>query len=250
MSKLTGKGLVEHCKTKLGTPYVYGAKGSYGKFTSSQLNALINGYPSVFTNSYIVKARKFIGKICTDCSGLISWYTGKLIGSYQMYSTAYTRIPIANYKDFADGVVLWRSGHVGVLCWRNGKPYVLEAKGINHGTVLSEFKQSQWTYGLTFKDIAYDYKVSLSDKATWKTKNPYKEPTRTIYYDKANKTVVCRGDDVKWVQWELVEAGFTLDIDGICGPGTEKAIREFQQSCKIVIDGKCGPATRKALLAV
>lgn len=30
-------------------------------------------------------------------------------------------------------------------------------------------------------------------------KNPYPEPTRTIYYDTVNKKVVCCGEDVKWV---------------------------------------------------
>lgn len=245
MAKLTGKGLAEHCKSKLGTPYVYGAKGSYGKLTSNHLYNLINAYPKMFTNSYIVKARKFIGRVCTDCSGLISWYTGKNIGSYQMYSTAYTRLPISSYKDFADGVVVWRPGHVGVFRWENGKPYVIEAKGINYGTVKSNFDQSKWEYGLTFKGIDYTYDKKI--QGTWKGKNPYKEPTRTIYYDRLNKKVVCTGDDAKWVQWELVEAGFDIKIDGKFGPASDKALREFQQSCKIEVDGRCGPGTRGQL---
>lgn len=70
-------------------------------------------------------------------------------------------------------------------------------------------------------------------------KNPYPEPKRTIYYDTANKKVVCRGDDVKWVQFEL-----GIEVDGSCGPATDKAIRAFQQKNGLTVDGRCGPATR------
>ena len=242
MSNLTGNGLVEFCKTKVGTPYVYGAKGSYGVLTQAHLNSLIQAYKDIFTNIYITKARRLVGKVCTDCSGLPAWYTGKMLGSYQLYSAAYTRIPITNYKNFANGVIVWRSGHVGVFCWINGKPYVLEAKGIDYGTVLSEFVLSKWTYGLTFKYIAYDYSTNLSAKATWKGVNPYKEPSGIIYRG-------CTGEYAKWVQWELVEAGFALKIDGDFGPVTEKAVKDYQRSCKIKVDGKVGTVTRVAFKA-
>ncbi len=239
MSKLTGQGLADFAKSKLGTPYVYGAKGSYGKLTQAHLSSLILAYPNMFTNIYITKAKRFIGQICTDCSGLISWYTGKIIGSAQMYSTAYTRLPIKDIDKFAPGVVLWKQGHVGVYLG-NGKYIVVEAKGIDYGTVMSDAKSRGFTYGLTFKDIEYVYETKV--QGTWKGVNPYKEPSETIYKD-------CKGDTVKWVQWELVEAGFDLVIDGDCGPKTDKAIKDFQQSCKIGVDGRVGPITRKAFKA-
>lgn len=79
-------------------------------------------------------------------------------------------------------------------------------------------------------------------------KNPYPEPTRTI-------SKGCKGDDVKWVQWELIEDGITevvvnskkekLTIDGECGPITDAAIREYQKKHKLTIDGKVGPKTRE-----
>lgn len=72
--------------------------------------------------------------------------------------------------------------------------------------------------------------------------NPYPEPTRTIFYDTVNKKVVCRGDDVKWVQFQL-----GIEVDGVCGPKTDKTIREFQKAHGLTVDGKVGPATRKEL---
>ena len=76
---VTRDELVAWCKSKLGTPYIYGAKGEV--MTQAKLNSLAASYPSTFTTSYINKAKKYIGKRCCDCYGLISWKTGIIRGS-------------------------------------------------------------------------------------------------------------------------------------------------------------------------
>ena len=81
--------------------------------------------------------------------------------------------------------------------------------------------------------------MALEDGAG-KSTNPYKEPTNTVLLGSS-------GEGVKWVQWELKEAGYDLKIDGDCGPVTDKAIRAFQKSSKITVDGKAGAQTRKLL---
>ena len=97
---------------------------------------LKNAYKAVFTYSYQTKIRqkKLIGKVCCDCSGLISWYTNHVLGSSQLYAQAYTRLPIAKIKDFAVGTVLWKQGHVGVYIGiENGVPMCVEEKAIDYG---------------------------------------------------------------------------------------------------------------------
>ena len=123
-----------------------------------------------------------------------------------------------------------------------GSPMWIEAKGIDYGTVWSEFVPSKWKYGLTYKYLTYGYIKNLSTKATWKGTNPYKEPTGKIYKG-------CTGEGVKWLQWELVEAGFDIKIDGDFGSVTEKAVKAYQQSCKVKVDGKVGAITGAALKA-
>ena len=252
----TGQGLAEYAIGKVGTPYFYGSKIQYGKLTENYMKKMHNAYPKTVTTAYMKKARNRgqVGVINTDCSGLVSGYTGKIIGSYQMYQQAYTRLPISKYKDFANGTTVWRSGHVGVFFELDGKYYVSEAKGIDYGTVISEFVQSKWSCGLTFKELTYSYEKNLSGEASWKGTNPYTEPTRIIKR-------YCKGEDVKWVQWELREAGFdrpfayngkTYDevkIDGDAGEITDAAIGAFQASCKIKVDKKCGAITREYLKA-
>lgn len=239
MSKLTGQELADFALTKLGTPYVYGAKGASGALTSAKLNSLISSYPSVFTNIYITKAKRLVGQVCCDCSGLISWYTDKVLGSAQLYSQAYTRLLIKDIDKFAPGVVLWKSGHVAVYVG-DGKYIEVECKGIDYGCVKDDARSRGFEYGLTFSWMTYDYTEKV--EGTWKGVNPYMEPEITISRGSTD-------EGVKWVQWELKEAGYDLDVDGDCGAVTDKYIRAFQQSCKLTVDGKVGPATRKAFKA-
>lgn len=58
-----------------------------------------------------------------------------------------------------------------------------------------------------------------------------------------------RGDDVAALQARLTEMGFNCGrVDGIFGPVTESAVKEFQKSVGVSVDGKCGPATIIAML--
>lgn len=81
--------------------------------------------------------------------------------------------------------------------------------------------------------------------------NPYSEPTRTLY-----KKIPCmRGDDVKWLQTELIYHGCLpklnakgkSNVDGILGNDTSTAIKVFQSKVGITVDGKCGKVTREYL---
>lgn len=72
-------------------------------------------------------------------------------------------------------------------------------------------------------------------------KNPYPEPTSQYVQ------IGTSGNGAKWVQWELVRHGYNLAIDGIIGPQSGAAIRDFQKKKGLVADGIVGPATRAAL---
>ena len=62
---MTNYELVEFAKSKLGTPYVYGMKGSV--MTLAKYNQLKQMYGNLVWNS----DRNKVGKVCCDCSGLL-----------------------------------------------------------------------------------------------------------------------------------------------------------------------------------
>lgn len=236
----TGIELAEYAFSKIGTPYFYGAK--MHKLTEDFMQRMKTNYPSMVGDNYIAKARKkgSVGKICVDCSGLIGAYRGKQIGSAQLYSSASKRLKMDDLECFPIGTVLWKKGHVGVYIGKEkGVPMCVEAKGIDYGTILSKVSATKWSYGLLFDDMQYSGNVL---DGTFKQNNPFVTPTSNV--KRGDK-----GTSVRWVQFELVEAGYKLNIDGIFGAITEKYVREFQHSAKLEVDGIVGKNTRKALLA-
>lgn len=77
--------------------------------------------------------------------------------------------------------------------------------------------------------------------------NPYPVPTRTLQ----KKLVKMKGDDVKWVQYELNQhINAKLEVDGIFGKDTEAAVINLQKSSKgkLEVDGVVGKMTRAYLL--
>ena len=149
MSK-TAAGLIQHCKDKLGTPYVYGAKGEV--LTRAILDRLARENPGTYTSTYKAKAARYIGQRCTDCSGLISWYTGILRGSYNYHDTAVERVGIDHLDESMVGWALWKPGHIGVYI---GDGWCIEAKGINYGTIKSRVAVTPWQKVLKLCNINY-----------------------------------------------------------------------------------------------
>lgn len=75
--------------------------------------------------------------------------------------------------------------------------------------------------------------------------NPYAEPTGVVKYS-ALKSWIPR-EDVKWVQWELVNEGYQLAIDGKFGKLTLAAVKDYQAQHGLTVDGIVGPATRECM---
>jgi hypothetical protein len=56
-----------------------------------------------------------------------------------------------------------------------------------------------------------------------------------------------RGTEVTEVQTILKNFGYTVKVDGVFGPQTEKAVRSWQKSNGLTVDGIVGPVTLQSL---
>lgn len=85
----------------------------------------------------------------------------------------------------------------------------------------------------------FDVPMEIIDTAP-KTGNPYREPIINVKFNS-------RGNNVRWLQFELNRYGYRLVVDGIAGEKTISALKDFQSSHGLVADGICGPLTREKL---
>lgn len=154
MSK-TAQGLIEFAKSKIGTPYVYGAKGTV--MSLEQIRELRRMYGSNcvwYSDDY--KA----GKVCVDCSGLISWYTGILRGSGQYKETAQEVVPISQRTNDHIGWAVWMNGHIGVYL---GNDTYIAADGSAYGVRIAKLTQNRFTQLLKLCDIDYGDGIKQSE---------------------------------------------------------------------------------------
>lgn len=250
-SNLTGQGLADFAEGRIGTPYFYGAKISHGILTEEFVQELHEKLPDLVTDDYVERARQQgqVGKVNTDCSGLIGAYLGVELSSAQMYAVADQRIVYETYAWLPVGTVLWKPGHVGVFLGKcDGEYRCVEAKGINYGTICSNVTDNDWQYGLLFPWVSYDMENCRSDtmtekfSITRKGENPYlrpyvwiMQPEEAAQHPAVKK--ITHGEGVRWLQWELCEAGYPVSVDGVFGSKTKTALQKFQISCELRPDG-------------
>lgn len=94
-----------------------------------------------------------------------------------------------------------------------------------------------WGQGSSYPFLGFVYNPNV---------NPYRTP-RNVVIKKG-----MRGDTVRWLQWVLLhEKRYALNtksqIDGAFGNGTLKALKAFQKAHGLQVDGYCGPATQKLI---
>lgn len=104
-------------------------------------------------------------------------------------------------------------------CIRAIAPSYATAEQLNHSYSNSVIK------------IIENYNLTRYDP---EQKNPY-NLTDTII------KIGSRGESVKWLQFQLRKTGYDIQIDGIYGPKTEAAVKDYQ--IKVFADGIAGTLT-------
>lgn len=179
--KMTGQELVAFCRSKLGVPYIYGAKGE--KVSQDLFDTLRRLYPKYVPYTDNEK----VGKVCVDCSGLITWACGRPLNSAGWYSAADEVHPIATLGKAPVGALVWMRGHIGVYTGKkDGVLHYIAADGSRYGVREVPISYNDFTHWLLVKDV-FDYE----------------EDEEVKYYEKLNEIP-------KWAQpliKEMIDKG-------------------------------------------
>ncbi len=143
---VTAAGLAAYARQQVGKAYLYGSFGQ--SVTDGFIAQKKTQYPAMYTAEYCAKAKRLIGKTAFDCVGLIKacyWngtYDAKTdLSADGMYRAATKKGGLANLPE-QPGVLVWRSGHIGVYV---GGGEVVEARGIDYGVVRTKLTDRNFT---------------------------------------------------------------------------------------------------------
>ena len=139
-------------------------------------------------------------------------------GSWELIST----VKSGNTTSYVD-----KTAKAGTSYYYTSKAYRTDGSLTVYGQYVSNVK-------ITTSKKTGSGGTSSGNTNTSAAKNPYKVPTKTL------KTG-SRGNDVKWLQWSLNKVcGSKLEVDGVYGSGTKKAVASFQKKYKLSADGIFG----------
>ena len=184
---MTNRELVLFAKGKLGTPYVYGMKGDI--LTEKKYEQLKILFGELVWDS----DRKKIGRVCVDCSGLISWATGIHRNSQGYHDTAAAVFPISTVNQAPMGVAVWCKRHIGIYL---GDGKYIAADGSRYGVRIASVKGSPFTHWFLLKDIEYKEEEMVTRE-------------NIIYNEKTYTVEMIRKDGVTYIK--------TRDIANVLG---------------------------------
>lgn len=148
MAKMTGLQLVTFARSKINTPYVYGMKGEV--MSKAKYDWLKKTYGDLVWDS----DSKKIGKVCVDCSGLISWASGVMLGSTQWMNKANVKKPISTISEAPVGALVWMQGHIGIYVGKkNNIPYQIAADGSAYGVREVPLSYNKFTHWLLVESV-------------------------------------------------------------------------------------------------
>lgn len=169
-------------------------------------------------------------------TGTTEYYDGKTATRITDYFRAYDSVEDST-EDYMD-MLCKASRYKGALNQASPEACI---KGIIAGgyatgpTYVKSIMKLIDTYDLT----QYDNVEDVEDGKGC----PYMMPAISVKY-----TMV--GNEVKWLQWMLNEAGANLSVDGIFGKKTLAAVEEFQRDHGLNADGIVGKLTKAEIMRV
>lgn len=233
----TVSGLIAHAKEYMAKAvYMYGNNGQV--ITEALIQAKARKYPRVYSQTYIDKLRKDIGKIGIDCSGIIDIYLGIDKSADGYYSSATIKGTDMTKMPKIPGIFVHHTGHIGIYI---GDNKVIEANGIDLDIIIRDISEGNWVRWSKSPLLDFDLPEEGVTKVTEISKktNPYVRPAMTSFFK-----LKSRGEGVKWFQFILKNLGlYNDDIDGIFGKNTHNAVLAFQAKCGLKRDGIVGPRT-------
>lgn len=265
--------LVEFLKSRVGCGYVL---GTYGQIcTQELLEKRAADDPENGASYYLGNCARWIGKLVTDCSGLIEWfllkqgvtncdsYSG---GMYKQWCTE--RSTDMSIMVHQPGVVVFKRNsngiyHMGIYV---GKDRVIEARGAMHGVVVSQFSADPaWNAWGYFDWLIYDIVDTdveqlpvITDALTYGPLPGYPDirtsTAEVVQHTGSYNSPVYKngdsGDKIEMIRRRFWAADNSFAVSNFFDDALEAKIKAFQTANGLTSDGIVGSGTWKVLFPV
>lgn len=265
--------LVEFLKSRVGCGYVL---GTYGQIcTQELLEKRAADDPENGASYYLGNCARWIGKLVTDCSGLIEWfllkqgvtncdsYSG---GMYKQWCTE--RSTDMSIMVHQPGVVVFKRNsngiyHMGIYV---GKDRVIEARGAVHGVVVSQFSADPaWNAWGYFDWLIYDIVDTdveqlpvIADALTYGPLPGYPDirtsTAEVVQHTGSYNSPVYKkgdsGDKIEMIRRRFWATDNSFTVSNFFDDTLENKIKEFQTANGLTSDGIVGSGTWKVLFPV
>lgn len=269
----TAGELLEFLKSRVGCGYTL---GTYGQIcTQDLLEKRMADDPNNEDADYLGSCTRWIGKLVTDCSGLIEWfllkkgvtncdtYSG---GMYKQWcsdkSTNMSTMPRI------PGVIVFKRGssgvkHIGVYV---GKDRIIEAKGKMYGVVVTQFSSdSGWNawgmfdwLDLNLKESDVEQLPLVNDALTYGPLPGYPDirssAAEVVQHTGSYNSPVYRkgdsGDKIEMIRRRFWATDSSFIVSNFFDDVLEAKIKEFQTANSLTSDGIVGSGTWKVLFPV
>lgn len=265
--------LVEFLKSRVGCGYVL---GTYGQIcTQELLEKRAADDPENGASYYLGNCARWIGKLVTDCSGLIEWfllkqgvtncdsYSG---GMYKQWCTE--RSTDMSVMVHQPGVVVFKRNsngiyHMGIYV---GKDRVIEARGAMHGVVVSQFSADPaWNAWGYFDWLIYDIVDTdveqlpvITDALTYGPLPGYPDirtsTAEVVQHTGSYNSPVYKngdsGDKIEMIRRRFWATDNSFAVSNFFDDALENKIKAFQTANGLTSDGIVGSGTWKVLFPV
>lgn len=194
----------------------------------------------------------------------LEWSTQRALGKAKVRQIAEAWMDVIRDAGYECNIYCNLDWYKNVCGGMDAKYWIARYPSSDTGTVKESLKPNVGESGWQFSSKGYVYGITGNvDMNLWYESinlggsgimavNPYRDSGKLLKYNRL--TVGIAREDVRWLQWELREAGYELVIDGKFGPKTDLALRAFQAAHPGTFsgrlpDGICGSKTRAALKA-
>lgn len=186
-----------------------------------------------------VKSANYIGS--TTALGMAIIYDSRIHGSWHRLRDE----TIENFGPLGDREPQWMQAYVTRRrAWLSGHSNTLLRKTVYRMDALqSLIDEANWDLRLPIS-----VRGQIVDQDAFERDAPVRVSAEIVEMRMLRlRQPFLQGEDIRELQVALAANNVNVDTDGIFGPATEKAVRQFQSQNGLVADGIAGPATLAAL---